>query len=389
MDIDRRLLEIIRKIEDLGHQVVIVGGAVRNHLLNIKVSDYDLASSANIEDLAKVFLNSEIIYRKQVPWALKLKYQDLTCEISTFRIEENYKDQVPQTITFTKTFKEDVLRRDFTINAIGYEYNKGYLDYVGGLQDIDNRLVRIIGDANVRFNEDPMRILRAIRLASTLNLKIEKNTLQTINDLYKIALSNKTLQVSNELKQILAGSNFNYVFKVVNPFFMHISEGKLKNISIDNRTALLNDDMLLVYLLYKEKLKINNPIFQYLYISVKVKNKIENNKYLIQSFINKISKKSLLVLLFDYQEDQIIYITKLLYDLQLISLSKKQFIIKTIKFDKLKVSDLDLNIDEILSNVSVKEKYLILESILKQVALENIPNKSSVLLKEIDKMLKE
>lgn len=171
MDTDYRLKHIIETLENHNYQTVIVGGAVRNHLLKIEINDYDLASAASLDVIANLFKDTNIVYRKTLAWAIKVNYLGFNCEISQFRSENDYVDRIPQTMIYKKDFKDDILRRDFSINAIGYSLKDGYLDYVSGLEDIKNKTVRVIGNPSLRFKEDPIRMLRALRLASFLNFK--------------------------------------------------------------------------------------------------------------------------------------------------------------------------------------------------------------------------
>ncbi|OCN05148.1 hypothetical protein A4S06_01845 [Erysipelotrichaceae bacterium MTC7] len=169
---------ILTLFQEANYQIYLVGGCVRDALLKRDIHDYDLCTSATPQqnlDLAKQHGITAIptgLTHGTITWHL----HGQNYEITTFRKDHDYKDfRRPEHVSYTTNFSEDVARRDFTMNALGY--NGQYIvDYVGGLDDIKERKVRCVGDPNIRFQEDALRILRAFRFGATLHFTIEKTT---------------------------------------------------------------------------------------------------------------------------------------------------------------------------------------------------------------------
>lgn len=384
MDIDQRLLEIIEILNGLGHKTLIVGGAVRNQLLNLKIKDYDLATSASIELVSKVFKNSSIIYRDKTPWAIQIDHKGFNCEISTFRIEEDYRNRLPQKITYVNHYFIDVFRRDYTINALAYSLSEGYLDYVGGMADLQAKLLRIIGDPKIRFTEDPMRILRGLRLSATLNFKIEAKTLNSIKELYPLALKSGSSHLKIEVKKILAGENFSYVFDEVNNLFMDISNNEFINKELADRSVLLADDFLYVYLKHLLNLSKDNPIYLYLNLNKTIVHKLDKLEHLINLLQGDLDLLRLQLLYLDYQKDEIDYIVKILNSFKLINEDNLILIDKVSKEGYLRLDELAISIKDIEADISDSEKYDILKKLQKAVITGRLKNKRSILLKNIN-----
>ncbi|HOA42579.1 MAG TPA: CCA tRNA nucleotidyltransferase [Bacillota bacterium] len=206
MRLPKEITEIMRIIEEDGHQVYIVGGSIRDLLLGIQPEDWDLASNAPPERVEELFGNGGSgtpIDDKSGSGAgvaredgskdsagrkfgvVKVKRGDLTAEVAAFRIDGNYSDhRRPDEVIFTDNIEEDLARRDFTINGIAYHPQKGIIDPFNGRKDLKDRLIRTIGDPEKRFNEDPLRILRGIRLAGQLDFDL---TIDTLNAMQKTA----------------------------------------------------------------------------------------------------------------------------------------------------------------------------------------------------------
>ncbi|NLC54341.1 MAG: CCA tRNA nucleotidyltransferase [Erysipelothrix sp.] len=379
MVIDERLKDIIETIENRGHQCLIVGGAVRNYLLNLKIKDYDLATSASLSEVSELFLHSSLIYRDKCEWALKVDYKGFKCEVSSFRMEKDYVKRIPQTIIATDDFKVDVLRRDFTINALGYSLKDGYLDYIGGLDDLKDKVVRVIGLPSQRFKEDPMRILRGLRLASTLNFTIEQKTLKTIKKMYDQALKTSSDHLAIELKRIISGDNFDYVYDNVKALFLDISNNCFINIKLKDRTVLMDDEVLFVYLIYILKFDDENPIFKYLDINKKTINKMNKDKVLIEMILSEITYQQLVILIIDYGINEVDNIFKILNKLDLLNKDKNHSLAKIKKNGYLKIGDLNIKIEDLSTALSLKEKYAILTCLQKQVILKKVENKPAAL----------
>lgn len=158
-------------------QIYLVGGAVRNLILNKPVENWDFTTNANPEEIQKLFPN---YFYNNIYGTVSVKFNNLIFEVTPFRKESNYKDfRHPKNISWAKTIKEDLGRRDFTINAIAYDGLK-IIDPYNGQEDLKNKLIKAVGDPDQRFNEDALRLIRAVRFASQLGFMIEEKTRKSI-----------------------------------------------------------------------------------------------------------------------------------------------------------------------------------------------------------------
>lgn len=197
---------VVRRLKQNGFKAFFVGGCVRDYLLKEEVNDIDITTDANPYEVMRIF-------NKAIPTGLK--YGTVTVlhdynkiEVTTFRVDGEYSDsRHPDEVELIDLETEDVQRRDFTINGLLMDENYQIFDYVGGVEDLQNEVIKAIGDANLRFNEDALRMLRAIYFESKLGFKIEINTLLAIkeNALNIANLPNE--RVLNEMYKILTGKN--------------------------------------------------------------------------------------------------------------------------------------------------------------------------------------
>ena len=174
-------LELANLYQKNGYSLYMVGGSVRDYLLNIPLTDMDLVTDATpIEE--KAFLdNADYTFERF--GSVKLKYQGVKFDITTLRKEDGYNDsRHPNVVTFTKDIKEDYLRRDITINALYLSSDLKVIDYVSGVEDLNNRLIKMVGDPSLRIKEDPLRIIRIYRFAIDLDFKIDEGLLKIINE---------------------------------------------------------------------------------------------------------------------------------------------------------------------------------------------------------------
>src|SRR5262245_32842115 len=185
-------IEIVNELRTHGHEAYFVGGCVRDMVMKIEPADYDIATSALPEEVIQIFPRTESI-GAQFGVVLVI-HRGHPFEVATFRSDEAYVDgRRPVGVVFTDA-RQDVLRRDFTINGLLYDPLTGeVIDYVNGRADIDAKIVRAIGDAHARFEEDKLRILRAIRFGARLGYTIETATWQAA-----CAMAPKIHQVSFE-----------------------------------------------------------------------------------------------------------------------------------------------------------------------------------------------
>ena len=171
--------EILEKLNAHGYEAYIVGGCVRDSLLEKEPEDWDITTSAKPEEVKSVFgrtIDTGIQHGTVTIMRGKTGY-----EVTTYRIDGEYEDgRHPKTVEFTSNLKEDLKRRDFTINAMAYSPREGLIDIFGGVRDLQAGIIRCVGTAADRFTEDALRILRAIRFCAQLGFKIEENTWHSI-----------------------------------------------------------------------------------------------------------------------------------------------------------------------------------------------------------------
>lgn len=215
----------INSLNEAGYEAYIVGGCVRDILLNTTPADYDITTSATPLETEKVFWGERIIETGLKHGTVTLIKNGMPLEITTYRIDGEYKDnRRPENVIFTKSLGEDLARRDFTINAMAYSPKGGVVDIFGGKADLENKIIRCVGDAHRRFNEDALRILRALRFASVLGFEIEKDTKKSIFDNRFLLKNISAERISAELTKLLCGENvkdvileFSQVLEVVLP----------------------------------------------------------------------------------------------------------------------------------------------------------------------------
>ncbi len=172
-------IRVIEKIEKSGYEAVIVGGAVRDTLLQKQVNDVDVATSAMPEEIKKIFHSTVDIGIAHGTVLVLDEGQPI--EVTTYRTEGIYVDfRRPEQVTFVKSLEKDLERRDFTINAMAMTKSGELIDLYGGRKDIESGLIRAVGDPNTRFREDALRMLRAVRFSAQLGFTIESKTLSAI-----------------------------------------------------------------------------------------------------------------------------------------------------------------------------------------------------------------
>ena len=191
IEIPKEVLDVIRKLQEKEFQAYIVGGCVRDILRGIKPQDWDIATDAKPEEVAKIF-PKHFIENKFGTVTVLTGSKDPTLkeiEVTTFRIEEKYTDRRhPDKVRWAKTIEEDLSRRDFTINAMAIKIkneklkikNLELIDPFNGQKDLKNKIIRAVGDPDERFKEDALRLMRAVRFATTLEFDIEKKTFEAI-----------------------------------------------------------------------------------------------------------------------------------------------------------------------------------------------------------------
>ena len=173
---------IIDRIRKNGFEAFAVGGCVRDTLLGREPGDWDITTSAKPEEVKKIF--GKTVDTGLQHGTVTIIRNRMGYEVTTYRIDGEYHDgRHPESVEFTSNLKEDLKRRDFTINAMAYSHETGIVDAFDGMDDLQNKVIRCVGLAHDRFTEDALRILRAIRFAAQLGFEIEGETYKAISDI--------------------------------------------------------------------------------------------------------------------------------------------------------------------------------------------------------------
>lgn len=208
MIIPDRALTVIRRLKDAGHKAYLVGGSVRNYYLGIPLSDIDITTDALPEVVQRSFSDLTVIRTGLKHGTVTVLVDREPVEITTFRTEKGYTDhRHPDRVEFVSDPKEDVSRRDFTINSLLYDPDTGLLDYFGGMEDLEKGIIRAIGDPDERFSEDPLRILRALRFSSQFGFVIEEKTSESVMKNRELLKEISAERIFVELKKLLLGDN--------------------------------------------------------------------------------------------------------------------------------------------------------------------------------------
>lgn len=171
----------LNKLQSAGFEAYVVGGCVRDSLLGIQPLDYDMCTNATPDQIAQVFSSYELTRNGEKHGTIGVVIDHKLYEITTFRTEGGYADsRHPDWVAFVDSLETDLARRDFTVNAMAYTPEKGYIDPFGGKQDLHDRILRTVGNPEDRFTEDALRILRGVRFAVRFHLEPEEKTLQAM-----------------------------------------------------------------------------------------------------------------------------------------------------------------------------------------------------------------
>ena len=172
-------LEIINKLYQNGYNAYIVGGYVRDSLLGINSNDVDITTNAKPKEIKEIF--PDCIIKSDSYGAVIINYKKYRFDVTTMREEMEYLDsRHPSGVIYVDDLKKDLLRRDFTINALCFDKDGKLIDLIGGKSDLDKKVIRTIGDSNKSFSDDALRILRAIRFASLLNFNLSDEVKEAI-----------------------------------------------------------------------------------------------------------------------------------------------------------------------------------------------------------------
>jgi len=226
--------QIIRTLKAHGFEAYFVGGMVRDQVLGLKSEDIDLTTSALPEDVMKIFKRVKETGKKY--GSVTVLMEDKPFEVTTFRTEGRYtNNRHPEEISFGTSLEEDLKRRDFTMNQLVMTEDEEIMDHHGGLEDIEKRLIRTIGEASKRFEEDALRILRALRFVGKLGFSLEEHTAQAMRK-HRYLLKELAIErVMQELSKIVTSDYrtkaFMYMLDLdIAPVLYGLEEG-IKNVA--------------------------------------------------------------------------------------------------------------------------------------------------------------
>lgn len=208
MFLPESVLFCIRRLEDAGFRAYAVGGCVRDSLLGLSPQDYDLCTSAKPEQICQVFADYPLVRNGEKHGTIGVVLEHQLYEITTFRTEGSYTDnRHPDWVEFVHDVKDDLARRDFTINAMAYSPAEGYIDPWGGREDLNNKILRAVGEPRRRFTEDALRILRGVRFAVRFGFNVEPETEKAMVELAPLMDNLARERVFDELCKLIVSIN--------------------------------------------------------------------------------------------------------------------------------------------------------------------------------------
>jgi tRNA nucleotidyltransferase (CCA-adding enzyme) len=204
---------VTEKIEAAGYEAFLVGGCVRDHLMGAVPKDYDVTTNATPEQIIAIFGEDETFYDNPFGTVgVKTDSEDpvlKVIEVTPYRLESGYSDsRRPDSVRFSRNLEDDLGRRDFTINAIAYSASKGHIvDLYDGIKDIELKTIRTVGDPDLRFTEDALRLLRAVRFAAQLDFVIEQNTFNSLFVNHETLKNVSRERIKDEFSKLLMTKN--------------------------------------------------------------------------------------------------------------------------------------------------------------------------------------
>ena len=411
---------LIDTIYENGYEAFMVGGCVRDSILNLTPNDYDITTSATPQEIMNIFKDYKIIDTGIKHGTVSIILNNNIYEITTYRIEGEYENnRRPKNVEFTSNIEEDLKRRDFTINAMAYNEQFGIVDKFNGLEDLQKRIIKTVGNPDERFEEDGLRMIRAIRFSSKLGFSIDENTLKSI---YKNAYIIKNIsieRINDEFTKTLVSDNpqniiLLYKTKILENLGIHCNLNGYyykeleRDINIlkscDNN--LLDRLIMLEYLISNKILKWIDKHEKYKYYCENIKkvNIINNLRYsnkvinycndIMEYMIKDIEKIDNIVIKrylnnIGYEKLNKVFKLKLIYNVFLDNKNKAEFfrqcIIKLNEIENskecYKISDLDIN-GKILKDLGYKVKEIgeKLNFLLDEVIKNPLLNKKDILI---------
>ena len=235
---DKSLFEqarpILEQIQDNGFEAYYVGGSVRDYVMGRNIHDIDITTSATPDEIESIFSHTIPVGKEH--GTINVVFNDENYEVTTFRAEEDYVDhRRPSGVTFVRDLYEDLQRRDFTMNAIAMDTAYKLYDYFDGQQDINNRIIRTVGIAEERFQEDALRMIRCLRFQSQLSFDIATETFEAMRtqmaDIKFLSIERIVIELTKLMRGINVEESFNHLksLKAFNymPYFEHLDMNQI------------------------------------------------------------------------------------------------------------------------------------------------------------------
>lgn len=198
----------LKMLKNSGFEAFLIGGSVRDFIMGREIGDIDVTTNATPDEVKEAFADFRVIEAGIKHGTVTVLIDNEPVEITTYRSESGYSDnRHPDSVTFSEKLSDDVIRRDFTMNGIAYDFENGFCDLVGGIDDIKNKTIRCIGDPEKRFHEDALRILRALRFSSVLGFEIESETKKAVHNCRELLKNISAERIREELVKLLCGKN--------------------------------------------------------------------------------------------------------------------------------------------------------------------------------------
>lgn len=207
---------IISQLNSLGYNAFAVGGCVRDSVMGLEPHDWDVCTSAKPEQIKDCFKDFNTFDSGIKHGTISVVINDTVYEVTTFRIDGEYTDnRHPDSVEFTDDIIKDLARRDFTVNSMAYNEHQGFVDPFSGIEDIKNNVIRCVGNPDKRFDEDALRILRALRFSSVYGFEIEENTSSAIKRKAHLLKNIAFERINSEFSKLLCG---NYAEPILNEY---------------------------------------------------------------------------------------------------------------------------------------------------------------------------
>ncbi|MGN2370016.1 CCA tRNA nucleotidyltransferase [Clostridium cagae] len=275
---------ILDRLKNNGHEAYIVGGCVRDSILNNIPKDWDITTKARPEEVIKLF--DKVILTGVKHGTVTVLINSEGYEVTTYRMDGEYEDsRHPKQVNFVSNLKEDLARRDFTINAMAYNKVDGLIDYFEGVSDLKKKVIKTVGNSEKRFSEDALRMLRAIRFSSQLDFSISNETLNSIKNLRENIKNISKERIREEFNKILMSNTkgidilretglMEYIFPEIIKFYDFKIDNIYYNDNLYTHTIRATEEIenklhLKLTMLFHNLIKMNNEDMEYTILQIK------------------------------------------------------------------------------------------------------------------------